>query len=404
MLGYISSTRKKSCRQCVKAKRRCDLGYPCCKRCFTKALDCAYPNASVREAEVIIRQATPDLALPPTTATSASSGASGGGIRLHMEEIDPALLQAFSDSSASASGSRPEKSLDFESIPIAHPWPQQIYRRPRTTPPQRPLVPHFSSPTFLNDPQVIFLISGMCAFVPALAYNGHNTFIHSHLYEEQQPSAYQDSVAISALYMVKTQKNITVLAKSMDAKIAALIASSHSWTLEEHLAAVQALITYQLIRLFDPTMNLQSSAIPHNHLLAVWTAHLWKRSFAHPLTLPDCHASWVFYESLRRTVMISVFLRGAWSCVTRGGLCDQVPVLARLPLTTDDKLWVENKNMFESRTPCRKKAEALVAYGEWSARWDGDPRNLSDFQRLLLVACRGQEDPRLLQKEPVLLE
>ena len=63
MLGYISSTRKKSCQACVKAKRRCDLGYPICKRCLTKGLHCKYPNASVRHEEVIVRQATPDLTL-----------------------------------------------------------------------------------------------------------------------------------------------------------------------------------------------------------------------------------------------------------------------------------------------------------------------------------------------------
>jgi hypothetical protein len=270
-------------------------------------------------------------------------------------------------------------------------------------------------PSYLNDAQVTFIIRGLRSFIPTLAYNSHNAFIHAQLYadDHHQPSAYQDACALSALYTLKTKTNTPLLAKTIDAKITALITNSHSWTLEEHLAAVQALIIYQTIRLFDPTLNLQDAALPHNHLLALWTAHLWKRSFTSPLTLQNCHASWVFYESLRRTVFISVFLRGAWSAATRGGLCDQVPVLARLPMSTDERLWAGGKEEFEARTPCMRKREALVAYGEWSQRWRAgregegeadDPEGLSDFQRLLLVPCRGREDVRLFYKDGVRIE
>ncbi|KAF1958772.1 hypothetical protein CC80DRAFT_407846 [Byssothecium circinans] len=414
MLGYISSTRKKSCRQCVKAKRRCDLGYPCCRRCFTKTLDCAYPNASVREAEVIIRQTTPDLVPPATTTTSSRSASTfEGGFGLDMDgiDIDPALFQQqHSSSGSSASGGTSEDAYDNNAWPIRLYLPPPRARSPtnsHSNSPSQSLKPQFSAPTYLNDAQVLFLVSGLRSFVPALAYNGHNAFIHSQLYPDaQQPSAYQDACALSALYMAKTKRNIPVLTKTIEAKVTALIATGHTWTLEEHLAAVQALIIYQSIRLFDPTLCLQEAAAPHNELLALWAAHLWKRSFNCPLPLTDCHASWVFYESLRRTVMISVFLRGAWSCITRGGLCDQVPVLARLPLTTDDRLWVEGKEAFETRTPCGRKAEVLVAYGDWSSKWKSgehgdDPRGLGEFQRLLLVACKGKEDPRLFFKEDV---
>ncbi|KAJ5773679.1 hypothetical protein N7457_008575 [Penicillium paradoxum] len=38
------STRKKSCRKCVQAKARCDLGNPKCKRCTVRSIICEYPS------------------------------------------------------------------------------------------------------------------------------------------------------------------------------------------------------------------------------------------------------------------------------------------------------------------------------------------------------------------------
>jgi hypothetical protein len=42
---------------------------------------------------------------------------------------------------------------------------------------------------------------------------------------------------------------------------------SITWILTEHLAAVQALIIYQTVRLYDPILNLQEQAESHNTLL-----------------------------------------------------------------------------------------------------------------------------------------
>ena len=42
MSQSIPPPRRKSCKACVKAKRRCDLLTPQCSRCFQKSLDCIY--------------------------------------------------------------------------------------------------------------------------------------------------------------------------------------------------------------------------------------------------------------------------------------------------------------------------------------------------------------------------
>jgi hypothetical protein len=173
MLGYISSTRKKSCFGCVKAKRRCDLGYPFCKRCCVKGYDCKYPNATPREArgsgvvpaEVVIRQATPDLAPPPSPIPPADSvvGSSAEvpfvNFCIADGTIDPFFFQT-SDSSSSSSS--PES---FEDYQIHNEWAIDMPRLMPRTPLTRMLLPPVSTNNFLSEDQTLFIIRNLSGFV-----------------------------------------------------------------------------------------------------------------------------------------------------------------------------------------------------------------------------------------------
>jgi hypothetical protein len=403
MLGYISSTRKKSCFACVKAKRRCDLGYPFCKRCCIKGYDCKYPNASPRETsrlsgvvpnEVVIRQSTPDLEpLPLTSAVDGSAELSFVNFSISDGNIDPLLFQT-SDSSGSSSS--PE-SFEIEGFGFHDDWDidtsGQMLPAPTLT---RMLLPEIVVPSFLSQAQTLFVISSLQSFVPTMAYQGSTVFLHKDLYANNEPDAIQDCVAISALYMSKTSRNHRILANTISSKISNFIAASKTWSLSQHLAAVQALIIYQVIRLFDPDLNLQQSAEPQLHLLEYWTNQLWKRTFISPPSFPSAYASWVFHESLRRTIMMSIFVRCGYSCLTRDGLASQVPILARLPLTKDLGAWECPRQEWDMKAVGWE--EGLVSYGDMAGMWSPERRveELDGFGRLLVAACRGKDDPRLL--------
>lgn len=417
MLGYISSTRKKSCFACVKAKRRCDLGYPFCKRCCLKGYDCKYPNATPQDAasssrkaghvppEVVIRQSTPDLTAPPLATGSATDSAasipssSAPFINFSADDasIDPFLFQT-SDSSGSSSS--PESFDDFQTH---HDWviekPREMPRTMPRAPLMRMLVPEMTCPAFLTDAQVVYIVRNMSGFVSSMAGSGTTSFLHKDLYGSQEPQAYQDCVAISALHLNKTVRNQRILARAIMAKIANMAADAKNWTLPQHLAAVQAMIIYQIIRLYDPDLNLQQEAEKHNNLLQIWSARLWKRAFEEPQTFASDYASWIFNESVRRTVMMSVFVRCGWSCLTQGGYADQVPVLARLPLTKDFDAWDCAQEDWELRpVGLMGEEESLMSYGDMAGSWSHDRRveELDPFGKMLLAACRGKDDPRLL--------
>jgi hypothetical protein len=422
MLGYISSTRRKSCTHCVKAKRRCNLGYPFCKRCYVKGLDCSYPNAAratVRNAEVIIRQTTPDITPPDLNVACSVNDYNVPAIQIDEIDanvnIDPLFLQAGSGSASSSDSctSSPEASwqndLEWKSDWLA---PQEVVSRPQhhTTPttrignPGRTLMPDVVLPVQLNSRQVMVVTEGLRTFIASMAYSGTTHFLHQNLYPdyEQQPQAYQDCVAISALYMGRNARNERILVNSINAKISALVAQSRSWTLTQHLAAVQALIIYQIIRLFDPSLSVQEQAVQHSALLERLSASLWKRSFSEAPSFPDAYSTWVFHESVRRTILVSVFTRCGWSAFTRGGLANQVHVLARLPLSRDMGKWNRGPNDWGNRLSWEDRMlseeESLISYGDMSQNWrhDEDLETLGGFGKLLLAPCRGADDPRLL--------
>ncbi|EOA81267.1 hypothetical protein ACJQWK_10561 [Exserohilum turcicum] len=378
MLGYISSTRKKSCTACVKAKRRCDLGYPFCKRCFVKGLDCSYPNpsktpVSVRDAEVVIRRTTPDISLPATTAHHHVGAHEPGNIAL-----DPLALAASDESTLEA-------------------WLQDGDGCSTTPELCRTLMPSVALPVILNNQQTIIVVEGLCALVNHMAYSGTTHFLHRNLYpHDAQPAAYQDCVAIAALYMAQNVRNTSILVNSINAKISIMIREARNWTLMNHLAAVQALIIYQIIRLFDPSLGAQADAVKHNALLETWATDLLKRSFYDTLSFPDAHARWVFNESLRRTVFMSVFTRCAWSVFTKGGLADQVHILAAMPLTKDLGRWTRQDTLCGIES-IPSKDEDLVSYLDLSRDWSYDKsvKELGPFGKFLLAPCRG-DDQRLL--------
>ncbi|EMD65427.1 hypothetical protein COCSADRAFT_86479 [Bipolaris sorokiniana ND90Pr] len=404
MLGYISSTRKKSCTACVKAKRRCDLGYPFCKRCFVKGLDCTYPNprktpVSVRDTEIVIRHTdTPpprDTSQPATIASASAAANAATSVEPDCNFArDPwIVLRRDGESSESDEGSSLSSSPE---VWMGHDNP--LTARP---PLRRTLLPTVVVPVLLNERQSTFVIEGLCSLVTSMACSGTTHFLHRNLFaDHDQPVAYQDCVAISALYMAQNASYTgNILVNSINAKIAALVKEAPTWSLMQHLAAVQALIIYQIIRLFDPILGAQEQAVKHNVLLERWATSLFHRLCYDMPFFADERSRWVFTESLRRTLFMAVFTRCSWSVFTCGGLASQVHVLAGMPLTKDLGRWnqEENKALCQGESMQCQEQE-LISYVDMSVDWSHDKsvEELGSFGQLLLAPCRGRDDLRLL--------
>lgn len=223
----------------------------------------------------------------------------------------------------------------------------------------------------LSFQQLASCIGLLQGFISSFVFENATPFIHHSLHPDL-PDAFQDCLAICSLYMNKTAANHDLVFKMLDGKLKALISSSvHIVRPKEALLAVQALLMYQLIRLFDGDETQRLNAERDLGLLESWTLRLQQGLFEAQLdTQNHWQNQWVLLESIRRTIMMSVVLR-AFSALLKTGSCDLVPLLSILPVSNGG--WKESE---------------LITYAAFVDEWNaGRVETLGTYERLLLEVC-----------------
>jgi hypothetical protein len=164
-------------------------------------------------------------------------------------------------------------------------------------------------------------------------------------------------------------------------------------SLEDELASVQALIIYQIIRLFDGDIRQRGMAEAHFQILTAWAMHLRQRSEFEltPSLQSSPYRKWLFIESARRTVLMAIFLQAIY-CGIKDGYCSSVPEMAGLPLTVRGDLWEVRSEGEWMQATCGSQPDVLT-YHEFVEAFDGGQAGgvVEDFQKALLVACIGED-------------
>ena len=250
----------------------------------------------------------------------------------------------------------------------------------------------FPELTTLNSEQVDFCIGQFKACVLQLVQQNNSPFVHSLSYQHTPPNLYQDLLGVSAMYSQKTPQNQTIVFAMLDNRISTLVASSNSsaWSMEDTLVNVQALVVYQIIRLFDGDIRQRANAERHFPMLDTWTCQL--RTLANNLmndnlmTHWSLYERWVFIESSRRTVMMSVMVQAVYA-VAKEGVCSLVPFLATLPISVNGVLWKMSEEEWWQCT--LGLGSDLLTYQEFMNEWDrGTTFQTDAFETILLVACK----------------
>ena len=230
------------------------------------------------------------------------------------------------------------------------------------------------------------------------AHCGSTPFIHGRLYQENMPSSMRHAFSTCAMYIGKTNSNTAITFRALDAEVSELLQTNSSLlSFEDSLAHVQVLILYQIIRLFDGDIRQRALAEQHNPILAAWTDTLLSHLKRQCSPFSPCSpaeksewTSWILMESARRTVVMSLFLRGFYHAL-KTGFCSTIPAMVDLPVSTRAVLW-------ELQSPARwqlalKAAEPeLIPYKDLSPKWEEgelDENQMGGFERLLIVACKG---------------
>jgi len=115
---------------------------------------------------------------------------------------------------------------------------------------------HILSPLYpkvgtMDRDRAKFCVAALKSYPAHLALTSKTAFINPRCYPAL-PHALQEACTVAALYITKNDRNEEMIWEVMGAKVNRLIHEYRpSMTVPEHLAAVQALIIFQIIRLFD---------------------------------------------------------------------------------------------------------------------------------------------------------
>ncbi|CAJ2503428.1 Uu.00g108220.m01.CDS01 [Anthostomella pinea] len=364
------SSHQKACVPCAAAKRRCVPQTPQCPRCAHRGIKCHYKNQPLRGLDV--RSTQPRRRMGRVQSDSDRSSDS--------DETGPASREIVSGPWAILSvRENHELRLDqdgthglIQSCPIiATPdnWAMDIVTRNVKS-------WHENFMRKLETP-----------------------FIHMSIYDAASlPLPLEEAFSVCAAYVARTDANKAIVMSIVERRATAIIERDPStMSMEAHLASLQAFLLLHTIQLWDGDAEQRTQVEGHASVIESWAMQLHTR-LADISSKEDAALSWdqwVLHESVRRTVLITMFSQGVYE-LNKFGVCSYVPTMAFLPFTTDDGAWTA-KGPRDWAEKGEQRHGAMDTYLSYSYFWknttQGSP---SAFGRLLLTPCLGSAYKELL--------
>jgi hypothetical protein len=206
--------------------------------------------------------------------------------------------------------------------------------------------------------------------------------------------------------MAKNPVNSSVIFKVIEARVADLVAASPPTTLPESLAETQALLLYQIIRLFDGDIAARASGellIPYLETapLNLLTYVRFDIELAEAATLPlypvqeicEFWESWILHETARRTVFTVFYFLQSYKILAGyvGLTCDGKLGLC-LSWTMSARLW-DAKTAVEFAQAVREKRYFVIKSGQmqgWVTEARADDVDL--FGKLWISSLMGLQE------------
>ncbi|KAK4939471.1 hypothetical protein LTR10_020277 [Elasticomyces elasticus] len=253
-------------------------------------------------------------------------------------------------------------------------------------PDERSLFQDFSTQ---DDRRADYCLRVLRGYPETFVRQGRSDFLHPRLYRDSSPKPIQDAFCICSVYLTKNEANENMVYRIIDSKVNALLENHSSWTYGVNLAAVQALIFVQIIRLFDGNIRQRVLAEQLEVVLDLWTEQLRSRNVEEVPPMWSAHHVWAFVESARRTILISYLLRGLYSLL-KTGVCHLASSMRTLPLSPRKTLWDSQPTDDWTFVSPQVAMDSTVTWEQFTASWQkGQVSNIGQFESLLLVVCRG---------------
>ncbi|PLB50913.1 hypothetical protein P170DRAFT_436003 [Aspergillus steynii IBT 23096] len=369
-ISPYSRSRQKSCVTCAEGKRRCNRQTPQCSRCLARGLECVYlnsPPTRSRQQPVLDSTCFQSFESPSESLEDVLSA---------FPLDDPTLL--FNDAELLASWLTPSPSIS--AVPTLLP------------------AGYYPEVTVIDRWSTRQLLQSIKSYPRMFARGRKTPFIHHRLYDVSLPKPMQDAFMVSACYYSRTPETEDTVLSILESKTTDLLRQNQNQsTAEGLLAAVQALIIFHTIQLFDGDVRQRAMAEQNMDTLRAWTMKL--QLLAGELGPAPTWQEWIFAESVRRTVIVSVLMEGLYSMLKVGN-CTIVRQLSVLPFTAGGAFW--NMNTDASwRSEAHRLGSETVLYGDFARVFEtgGYSGKLDAFEKLLLTPCIGEREKEILKQE-----
>ncbi|KAL7900421.1 hypothetical protein HDV63DRAFT_371054 [Trichoderma sp. SZMC 28014] len=399
-IAIQSPPSRSACIACAKVKRRCTKNLPACRRCSQRGLNCRYPPLKMTI------ELPNDFDDTPTSISNGSFAAVATPPPSHHED-----LWSFGGlfNNMNSYLHPPAWFLLPESWVILHqPAPYQ-------------------QSGSLNG-GLLESTEKILSWLQQWVNDCSCPFIHAHLYKDDLPSCIQNAFTATAAYFAKTAANKGLILRIIEGNCKALLEQlevgldAGNVTIApdtlHHLARTQALLIYQIIRLFDGDIRSRAQAENSMDILLSWAGKLWEsaskdaesaindkasvkfsvntdrcggvsypNAFRVDGSVPALWRAWYVAESIRRTYVAIIFIQGMYQTLKQGwAFCP-----GGVSFTVTNGLWDSPSahtwwELFaqDTRPPAQSlQLERLLL--------ENQPAKVDAFVQPLLVASYGHE-------------
>ncbi|KAH7136961.1 hypothetical protein B0J13DRAFT_449828 [Dactylonectria estremocensis] len=348
---------RKSCDACFRGRRRCDLAYPVCTRCQRNKRQCHYSSSvqTPRTPESPEHSAVNSLTVSDSQAMGGSTSVNSTGTGYSPDLFDFNL---------------DDTRLVGELLNTS--------------------VPNMLGP--LGDFQPVtgrteswkWVLEQLKSYPKAFAQDAETPFIHKSLIQGTLPRPIRAAFGVCSAYTGINDNNRAIIFRLLDAEVSDVLSTAKYPTLLEELASTQALVLYQILRLFDGGIDDRALAEQQQCVLRVRALKVLQRAETELGSKRSTWEIWIMNETIRRTVMVAFIIFGVDSAF-KHDICPEIPTLAILPLSANQSFWNSEESFMR-----HSHEDKTIRYTDFTALWlASPPRRLDPFERLILVACKG---------------
>ncbi|KAK9246138.1 hypothetical protein V1506DRAFT_195844 [Lipomyces tetrasporus] len=346
--------RQRSCDTCFRGKRKCGLEYPACKRCQKNNRTCHYRYPS-----------------PPQTMESSSFGVASNPVDAPASGPASVDLDFWSDTAfeIDLNDSMLVRELMYPSVPDMLGQLGDL------------------QPVSGNTQSWKWVIEQLKSYPRAFAQHAETVFIRKDLVCDSFPQAIRAAFGVCAACLCMDEDNESVLFRSLNAEVSDLLKKPTSCgALLEDLTKLQAVVLYQIIRIFHGDIKQRALAEQQQSYLGAWGLQLLRRADVELRDAQPSWQTWILTESIRRTVIVAFMIYAVYS-IFKHGVCPELPTLSILPISTKQAFWNSRATYLQ-----HSYEDETVKYGDFTTVWlSSPPRKLEPFEKMILVACKGLE-------------